>query len=62
MAARDMLCVARGPVVVDVRIDPDVRLPRLDRVAAMSPGAPAKPGAGAPAKPGTSAVVPKQGK
>jgi acetolactate synthase I/II/III large subunit len=36
--ARELLRTARGPVVVDVRIDPDIALPKLDRVAAMSPG------------------------
>jgi acetolactate synthase-1/2/3 large subunit len=38
-AARDILRMTRGPVVVDVRIDPDIALPRQDRVAAMAPGA-----------------------
>jgi acetolactate synthase-1/2/3 large subunit len=38
-AARDLLATARGPVVIDVRIDPDVALPKRDRVSAMSPGA-----------------------
>lgn len=42
-AARDVLATARGPLVVDVRIDPKIALPKLDRVAAMSPG-------GAPAR------------
>ncbi|MBS1122110.1 MAG: Acetolactate synthase large subunit protein [Deltaproteobacteria bacterium] len=38
LAARAMLRDAPGPVVIDVRIDPDVVMPKLDRVAAMSPG------------------------
>lgn len=38
-AARDILRMTRGPVVVDVRIDPDVAIPKHDRVAAMAPGA-----------------------
>ncbi|MBX3160054.1 MAG: response regulator [Deltaproteobacteria bacterium] len=37
-AAREVLLHARGPVVIDVRIDPDIALPKQDRVAAMSPG------------------------
>ena len=37
-AARDTLRAAPGPVVVDVRIDPDIILPRRDRVSAMAPG------------------------
>jgi len=37
-AAREVLATARGPVVVDVRIDPDVALPKRDRVSAMAPG------------------------
>jgi acetolactate synthase I/II/III large subunit len=36
-AARDILRMTRGPVVVDVRIDPDIAIPRHDRVAAMAP-------------------------
>ncbi len=36
-AARKMLCAAPGPVVVDVRIDPEIRLPKRDRVSAMAP-------------------------
>jgi acetolactate synthase I/II/III large subunit len=42
-AARELICDARGPVVVDVRIDPAIALPRLDRVSAMAPGATRKP-------------------
>jgi acetolactate synthase-1/2/3 large subunit len=38
-AARDLLRTEPGPIVIDVRIDPDVALPKHDRVAAMSPGA-----------------------
>ena len=36
-AARDTLCAALGPVVVDVRIDPEITLPKRDRVSAMAP-------------------------
>jgi acetolactate synthase-1/2/3 large subunit len=36
-AARDVLRGAPGPVVVDVRIDPAIRLSMQDRVAAMTP-------------------------
>jgi acetolactate synthase-1/2/3 large subunit len=32
-----------GPVVVDVRIDPEIVLPKHDRVAAMAPGVTPKP-------------------
>ena len=35
LAAREILRTTPGPVVVDVRIDPDISLPKLDRVAAM---------------------------
>lgn len=35
--AADLLRHPRGPVVVDVLIDPDVRMPRKDRMAAMGP-------------------------
>jgi acetolactate synthase-1/2/3 large subunit len=38
-AARDILRMTRGPVVVDVRIDPDIAIPGRDRVAAMARGA-----------------------
>ena len=38
LAARDLLASAPGPIVVDVRIDPDIILPRRDRVSAMAPG------------------------
>jgi len=44
LAARDLLCSSPGPVVVDVRIDPDIILPRRDRVSAMAPGGPGGPG------------------
>lgn len=37
-AARELLCTTLGPVVIDVRIDPDIMLPRKDRVSAMAPG------------------------
>ncbi|MGN6104469.1 MAG: thiamine pyrophosphate-binding protein, partial [Kofleriaceae bacterium] len=42
-AARALLRDAPGPVVVDVRIDPDIVLPKQDRVAAMAPGLQPKP-------------------
>jgi len=44
-AARTMLRTAPGPVVVDVQIDPDIAIPKHDRVATMAPGAskPARP-------------------
>ena len=35
LAAREILRTTPGPVVVNVRIDPDISLPKLDRVAAM---------------------------
>jgi thiamine pyrophosphate-dependent acetolactate synthase large subunit-like protein len=38
-SVRDTLLHARGPVVIDVRIDPDIVLPKQDRVAAMVPDA-----------------------
>jgi acetolactate synthase-1/2/3 large subunit len=37
--AGDLLRNPRGPVVVDVLIDPDVRMPKKDRMAAMGPHA-----------------------
>jgi acetolactate synthase I/II/III large subunit len=37
--ARGVLRDTRGPVVVDVRIDPEIALPKKDRVAAMAPTA-----------------------
>jgi acetolactate synthase-1/2/3 large subunit len=37
--AADLLRNPRGPVVVDVLIDPDVRMPKKDRMAAMGPNA-----------------------
>jgi acetolactate synthase-1/2/3 large subunit len=37
-AARHTVRSEPGPVVVDVRIDPDIILPRRDRVSAMTPG------------------------
>lgn len=41
---RDTLLHTRGPVVIDVRIDPDITIPKLDRVLAMMPPVmPAKP-------------------
>jgi acetolactate synthase-1/2/3 large subunit len=48
-AARDTLRSAPGPIVVDVRIDPEIMLPRRDRVSAMAPGSASKP----PVKPGS---------
>jgi acetolactate synthase-1/2/3 large subunit len=42
-AARTTLCEAAGPVVVDVRIDPDLPMPKRDRVSAMAPGKPKPP-------------------
>ncbi len=41
--ARETLCSTPGPVVVDVRIDPEIRMPKRDRVSAMAPGNTAKP-------------------
>lgn len=38
-AAEHVLRTAEGPVVVDIRIDPAIVLPKRDRVAAMAPGA-----------------------
>lgn len=35
--AADLLRNPRGPVIVDVLIDPDVRMPKKDRMAAMGP-------------------------
>jgi len=37
-AARGLLSDAPGPVVVEIRIDPDIAMPKRDRVSAMSPG------------------------
>jgi acetolactate synthase-1/2/3 large subunit len=34
---RDTLLHTRGPVVVEVRIDPDITIPKVDRVLAMIP-------------------------
>lgn len=42
-AARDTLRSAPGPIVVDVRIDPEIVLPRRERVSAMAPGGATKP-------------------
>ena len=41
--AGDVLRGAPGPVVVDVRIDPDIAMPKRDRVSAMAPGKAGKP-------------------
>ena len=38
VAAAQVLQTTPGPVVVDVQIDPDIVVPKLDRVAAMQPG------------------------
>jgi acetolactate synthase-1/2/3 large subunit len=37
--AAQLLRDAPGPVVVDVRLHPDIRIPKQDRVATMAPGA-----------------------
>lgn len=42
-AAAETLRHAVGPVVVDVRIDPDIAMPKRDRVSAMAPGKASKP-------------------
>jgi len=48
-AAREAIFAATGPIVLDVRIDADLAVPKLDRVAAMrSPGSSAF---GLPARP-----------
>lgn len=39
-SVRDTILHTRGPVVIDVRIDPEIVLPKQDRVAAMVPDAP----------------------
>jgi acetolactate synthase-1/2/3 large subunit len=39
-AARATILHARGPVVIDVQIDPDIYIPRAERVAAMVTGGP----------------------
>lgn len=38
VAAGELLRTADGPVVIDVAIDPDIHLPKVDRVAAMKEG------------------------
>jgi acetolactate synthase-1/2/3 large subunit len=38
--ARELLQTAAGPVVVDVRIDPEIKLPRRERVASLVPARP----------------------
>ena len=38
LRAADLLRDPRGPIIVDVRIDPDVKMPKKDRMAAMGPG------------------------
>lgn len=48
-AARDTLRSAPGPIVVDVRIDPEIAMPRRERVSAMAPGGASRP----PAKSGS---------
>jgi acetolactate synthase I/II/III large subunit len=47
-AAADLFRDRKGPIVVDVRIDPDVRLPKKDRMGAFAPKT--DPGPGAPPK------------
>jgi acetolactate synthase-1/2/3 large subunit len=37
-AARATILHAQGPVVIDVRVDPDIYIPRVERVAAMVTG------------------------
>lgn len=37
LAARDLIARRTGPVVVEVRIDPDIRLPKKDRMGAFAP-------------------------
>jgi len=37
LAARELIQNRIGPVVVEVRIDPDVRLPKKDRMGAFAP-------------------------
>ena len=44
--ARATILHARGPVVIDVRVDPDVFVPRVERVAAMVTGGSSKPAKG----------------
>jgi len=39
-AMADVLRRCRGPVVVDVQIDPSIRLPKKDRVGAFAPKLP----------------------
>ncbi len=39
-SVRDTILHARGPVVIEVRVDPDIVLPKKDRVAALVPDAP----------------------
>ena len=40
---RSTILHARGPVVIDVRIDPDIVIPKTDRVAALVPESRPKP-------------------
>jgi acetolactate synthase-1/2/3 large subunit len=42
-AARATLLHARGPVVIDVRVDPEIYIPRVERVAAMVTSGSSKP-------------------
>jgi acetolactate synthase I/II/III large subunit len=42
-AARELMLGAPGPVVIDVMLDPDLALPKRDRVAAMVPGVKPRP-------------------
>ncbi len=43
-SARATILHARGPVVIDVRVDPDIFIPRVERVAAMVSRSPPKSG------------------
>jgi acetolactate synthase-1/2/3 large subunit len=36
-SAKDIIAQRRGPIVIEVRIDPDVRLPKKDRMGAFAP-------------------------
>ena len=50
-AAYELVAHATGPVVIDVAIDDSIRMPKLDRVAAMKPlPQPADPALGLPSK------------
>lgn len=49
VAARDVLMNTPGPIVVDVRIDDEIVVPKQDRIAQISPGG-AQPPSGSPRK------------